>query len=356
MKRTILACFLLIVLTAIRAHADEPAAEVTDPVIPERKLTFEVSEEERPTEISRNYPPPRTSRYVAVFTLTFEFPSERNLRSEQGSLTNVRNIVEYSRKIPRKQRPSKDTLSILTRSHSVQQVPKELPDGSMATVVPVAGGLRVEYNVFAPTAEQAQELVEAVLLLIDYGFSYPKNQAYEEVRGVYQQRLLEQRGKLKQAQDELPGYEKQLDEVKAFTNIDAKSLADFRTQQWLISVDVIGINARIEACDKILQKDSPELSAVGREEVETAKIRAEIELVGLAARKKAIENIIEKGQRYVELAAKVKEARETIQTLTPRIEKTERLVAQYERAVKEKMPFAKVGPIKIQRIRWEPSE
>ncbi len=357
MKRTILACLLLIVLTAIRAHADEPAAEVTEPVIPERKLAFEVSEEERPTKINffggANQ---QTFRYVAVLTLTFEFPSEGDSHFLRHIESYTQDFLQLSRKVPQKQRPSKNTLSILRNRLHVRPVSKELPDGRMATVVPVPGGASVEYNVFAFTAEEAQELVEAILLLFDYGFSQPKYQEYEKRRDFFQGMVLQRQGKLKQAQDELPGYEQQLEEVKAFRDIDAKSLADFRTQRWLISADLIGIQARIEACERILQKDSPRFSTVTREEAETAKIRAEIELVGLAARRKAIEEMAEKGQRYAELAAKAKEARGMIQHYPPLIKKEEGRLAEYERAVKEKMPFAKVGPIKIQPIRWEPAE
>ena len=86
-----------------------------------------------------------------------------------------------------------------------------------------------------------------------------------------------------------------MEDLKGFEDITAEAFANFTTQQRLISVNVAGINARIEACNKILRRDA--LSPARIEQVETVKTSAEIELVGLAAKKAALEEIVTKGRK-----------------------------------------------------------
>ena len=73
-------------------------------------------------------------------------------------------------------------------------------------------------------------------------------------------------------------------------------MATYQTEQRMIGVDKAGITARIDACNSILERRN-QLPTSRVEQIETVKITAEIELVGLEARQSALTEIVQNGRQ-----------------------------------------------------------
>jgi chromosome segregation ATPase len=208
-------------------------------------------------------------------------------------------------------------------------------------------------SLVAPSPERAKELVQAVLSLYDHGFSYPTYKDFAEIRQHYQSKGSEARAAVEKVEAELDVLRKQRDELKEWSDITQETLANLVSQQRLVAVEEAGIKARIAACEKIL-KEGKGISAAQVQQVETAKTAAEIELVGSAAKRAAIEALVEKGRKRLTLSSSVSMSSSRLNRPKSILKSAEAREAAYKEALDEKMPFAEVeGKIQIRRIRWE---
>jgi hypothetical protein len=395
MNRAIGACVVLIPLMAIYCLAAEPAAEskagpqqkpsaraaanLPKPVIPERKLTFDISEEEQAVPFRTTADPTKLAeqRYVATFSLVGpirlgvarlgavadreidEYRVAVNchqlllLRAQPPHSSLERELKLALKQMPRERVPSDEVMSQLTEllargsssfRRSVAPAASEQEGKDMAVF---------HFEILAPTPERAKELVQALLAFYDYAVFYPLQKDALAVKAAYQKRLEEDRAALKEAQSSLPALEKQLAELKEYADITPEALAQFTTQQRLISVDMQGVKARIDACNKILA-GVPRPSRRS-EQLETLKITAEIELVGLAARKEALEKIVEKGQERKELSGKRAQTHSRARSLEVEISMMLDGIRDYEAELKKCMPYPVEGAkVVIRRIKWVP--
>ena len=390
MKRAVVACLVLVALMAIHGFAGEPAAEskagpkdkaspkataeTPKPVIPERKLTFDVSEEEQPMAFDVADPKLLEQRYVA----TFQLVGPGRPRVYAFGPFAPEPINDYSRAVVRHKtlffggKPSEAVLK-----SALDEMPKgRLPSKEVVSLLRMAGSpcLRrslirfdagtedqkylSQFTILAPSPERAKELVQGVLSLYDFGGFYPLQRAALAVKGAYQKRLTEQRANLKEAGDALATLEKQLKDLKEFEDITQEALVNFITQQRLISVDMRGVKARINACNKILATGMSRRLAPSRvEQLETLKIAAEIELVGLAARKEALEDIVKKGRERKEVSAKRVQALNRVGALEREVSRILEGITHYEAELKKCAPYpVQDGKVVIRRIKWVPPE
>ena len=211
-----------------------------------------------------------------------------------------------------------------------------------------------QLNLIAPSPERARQLAHAALVLYDYSYSLPVHQSYVELQQYWESVASELRRLAKGAEDELAGCQKQLDELKPWSDRgDSEAKRSLVVQQRLIAVEEAGVAARIEACEKIL-KEGKGLTPARIDQVETIKTTAEIELVGLAAKRKTIEQIIEKVRQYSELSFKAACAKSAWDVYPRYLPSADLPAAVYGNAAREKTAFAVVeGKIPIRRIRWE---
>ena len=380
MKRAILAGLVLIVLTTARGLAAEPAAEskaapkekpspkasadALEPLSPERELTFEVSEEEVSRKLTTPDPGLLEQRYVAVFRSeifspkgrSLRVPLERDLRELSQEVFSM-GTPTFSRpytfprvlaNVPQEHMPAediRDVLSAYIRGRSAYFTHRQVPMGDRYD--------RKYYQSFelmAPSPERAEELVRGLLSLYDYGVYYPIQRECLRLKRESEGRLPKYRATLKEAEKELAESAEQLEQLKEYEDVNKEALVHFTTQLRLISVDLAGIRARIEACNKILAKP---VKPSRVEQVETVKITAEIELVGVEARKAAIEEIVEKGRRRVELLGSAEAARKKVSSYKSTISSRETRIAGYEADRRELMPFPiQDGKVTIHPIKW----
>ncbi len=390
MKRATYLYAVLITLLAINVRAADPgpqgqsdaegkpsveeSTQVTEPVIPKRELTFERSEKEYSMPFYVPDPELFQQRYVAVFR-SVGLPQTRpsfgpGFRRRDNVEMNLRKLysmafhktpgphpqlllqlfADLARNTPENRLPSKDIVLALTTKagtliRSRIQVSPNPND-------PRTSRFDYHFEVLAPTPERAEELVEGLLVLYDWGLSYATQKEYLRLRQAAEKRLSGRRDAAKKATVELSSIKTQLEELKEFEDLTSESLVNFTTQLRLISVDLAGIRARIEACHRILVRESASKSRA--EQVETVKVTAEIELVGLAARKAAIEEIVENGRRRLELAGKCNAAAKNARNLQFGVTHVENQIHEYEAARKQYEPFAiQDGKVTIHPIKWE---
>ncbi|MHC4178717.1 MAG: hypothetical protein ACYSWU_14495 [Planctomycetota bacterium] len=390
MKRAILACMALVALTAIRGLAAEPAAEskagpkdkpspkatadAPQPVIPKREFTFDVSEEEQPMAFDASDPKVLEQRYCAnvvligparLRTVTFGPFAPEAISGYVDAVSRHRALLFGKSKpipavlksalgeMPQERLPSEEIVSLLRqagypylRRSFVRVDPRTEDDKHL-----------LQLTILAPTPERAKELVQGVLSFYDFGVFYPLQKEALAVIGEYEKRLAEDRASLKGGQDELATLKKQLANLKEFEDITPAALANFITQQRLISVEMQGVKARIDACNKILGGAGRRLTPPRVEQLETIKITAEIELVGLAARKKALEEIVKQGRERKEVSAKRVHAQLRVSSLGGEISHVSSGIAHYKAELKKcaPYPFAEEKVV-IRRIKWVPPE
>jgi hypothetical protein len=164
--------------------------------------------------------------------------------------------------------------------------------------------------------------------------------------------LDEARKRLAEAKEKFTALEREFEPLKGFEDITAQSIVNLISQQRMVEVDLAGINARIATCNKLLT-DRQGMPASRIEQVETVKISAEIELVGLAARKEAIGRLVANGRRRIELADKIGKAGGEVVQRQNRLNECEVPVQAAKTARQQKLPFAQVqGKILIRRAKW----
>jgi hypothetical protein len=357
-------------------------------VIPKRELVFDESED----EVGLRFPPPESlgprmaevaqQRYAAFLTSRFGVPFVRDdplepdeARAQMRTLRNLlsplrSNLFYLLGQIPRERVASDELSKMLTADRDVHvlevaSAPLEPPPSSRGFTAtrPSPRGefpsrtVEVFNNriiLLAPSAERAKQLAEAVLSAYDYGLSLPYHQQMVERLTQLESALVEQRGESKKLEDTLAACQKQLDELKPWSDITKESLTNLTTQQRLIAVEEAGLKARIATCERMLKEaERGNLRGQRRaEQVETAKTTAEIELVGLSAKRAAIDELIEKGRKQIDFQARLFSLNQQRSRFA--IQRIGSAVAAYKQSIEENLPFAQVqGKIVIRRIRWE---
>ncbi|MGO8748446.1 MAG: hypothetical protein ACLQNE_20925 [Thermoguttaceae bacterium] len=325
-------------------------------MIPKRQLEFDASEEEKGMTLSLETPSILSQHYVAEFEWIFKLPTGEFYQSpwwDQFSRNFPLNLASLgSFPLAERQLP-KQTLSALVQAQPFVTVHRghQLYEGTNQAGQPRNAGVRYEFSIKAPTMDRAKQLARDVVSANDLASRFPAYQKAMAAKERSDKELEHFRAARKQAEEHLQAYGKELEDLGVEDDLSAEAFANFTTQQRLVSVDMAGINARIEACNKILRRGA--LSPARIEQVETLKTSAEIELVGLAAKKAALEEIVAKGRRRLQLFRLIRDA-------TSRSQDFARGISSYEHAREAYQPiwdpatfFGKIGKVSIRRIRWE---
>jgi len=355
-----------------------PPSKPLDPekVIPKRVLVFDQSEEEHPlTADPERYGPKFVEllqdRYVAILNLQFRNrrfnspprnQSERDLQSTSGVWDfRLADPAQLASKVPQGRVPSAEIMGMLTRSKylylgNARQSEEDRDTSDAGSEALYTRTLDFELTLTAPTAERAKELAQAMLVLYDYGYSLAAHQGYADLYEYWKSQLSDELADVKPMQETLAAEEKELESLKPYDEITSEALASLVSQKQLNIVERAGVLARITACQKILDqiKKSGRPSPTQAEKAETVKIAAEIELAGLEAKQAAIDDLVQKSRRRLQLAVSAMRLRANIRSAENQAKWTEARAAGYKTAVDEKMPFAKVGgKVLVRRIKWE---
>lgn len=372
-------------ISAVRSATAAPC-EPAEAVVPKRHLAFDQSDEEYPVEtyyvsssagamMSGGMPgmvggpitslvPKDVPLYVAVLNLKFKGPpppqgvlgtSEQvqlalNFQGSQSAA--LRLLVNQT---PRERLPSKEVLFELTQNADLFLKPTlsyPMTKPGSPSGFPDTSLLGLHVQIVALTPQRAKEFVEALLTLYDYGLSYPIYCRIQQQPALHSASLEAGRKNLAAARAKLTELEKEMNPLKAYEDITQQSIGSLVSQQRMIEVDLAGIQARIDACNKLLAEPAA-IPVTRREQVETVKVSAEIELVGLAARKKAIERLVTNGRRRIELWARLSIALGEVSRWQGEVKQAEYPIEAAKLARDEKLPFAQVqGKVLVRRVKW----
>jgi len=376
---------------AVGVAQPRPAPEVNpELVIPKRQIVYDESEEEMavPVRSVESFGPRLAEfaqqRYVAVAKLRFRRPS-RALTGRPDS---------YPRLLPRDERyVTEEPFQLpLDLALSVQRVPKDrLPPEELVTMLTTDAELHVRLSplryeepvavdprkppfdpsrfavwpenglsvrLMAPTKERAKELLEATLAIFDQGRCLAAYRNYVEVRDFHERLIPRYREQLKRVVAEESVRDKQRSALQGWSDITGQTLASLVAQRRMIAVDEAGIKARIAECDRLLTEGAKgpagaRPSQAKLDSLEVAKTMAQIELVGLEAKRRAIEELLEKGRKWIDLAES-RPGRNSSWDLKSQMADIEARLAAYKEAVEKKRPFPEVdGKVLIRRVRWE---
>lgn len=396
MKRRVLVHCLLVGLAPVLVLAAEPAPEaqltpaakapaeppanVAEPEAPERELVFEVSEEPYPSYLAAVWardPKWLEMRYVAIIRLAAPDLNTAVGAGQSGGVMRGTSLVVSNGTVfapfgqsredrfhlalwpqwdagqpwlqamvedmPEERRPPKEVVSDLQHTST----PDVWRSGGPGTLV---------LHVRAPTAQRAKELVPEMLSILDWGLWRPNQQKCVEAKRPHEKELAELRAAAEERKTQLAQMEKELEALEAYQDLDKEALSALTTQQRLIDVDLAGVKAKIEACSRLLKDpdihQGPHASA-RIDAVETLKVTAEIELVGLTARKTAIDEIVGKGQARHSVGRKVSALQMLQSREDKKITRVEQTIAQYEALRRANVPFPVEGKIVIRPIQWE---
>ncbi len=374
MKRAILIAWTLIALLAISARAAEPAAESKpdsaargakqatadppEPVIPRRELKFDVSEEPHGVELK---PDPKVleQRYVAIIRVPLEDDSSYQVSNTLYHLSRGLKDSSFGPRgrpgpfqellvadLPEERFPSKEiaaAFDAFVTGADRRMISWRKTDNAETRQTDGA----YEIELLAPTAERAEELASGLIAFFDYRISYGGQREHLRQKQEFQEELSRQRTAFDKAQQEVAALEEQLEGLKGYADVTQDALNGLVTEQRLISVELAGVKARIEACKPHLRYPKH------RDQVELIKITAEIELVGLAARRDCIQGIVEKVRRRHDLLVKVKNARNAASIVKNHsIPKLERSITDAEKRFKRYAPV-RIHKVTIRRIKWE---
>ena len=183
-------------------------------------------------------------------------------------------------------RPNEEQVAFLSSTESERTVRRVRRPGP-------GGGIEydAEFQIQAPTAEEAEARAKAIIRLYDAGFSLPIQQY---LLGECQQMIEAARveyAKLAPLDAEIAA---QKEELSKPSEISSDILKELKAQKIMVAVELAGLNARVKACDAMLQ-DPVKLGANALQSVGDMKVKAEIERVGIKEKLDAINGFIAEG-------------------------------------------------------------
>jgi hypothetical protein len=209
----------------------------------------------------------------------------------------------------------------------------------------------VQIRLLSPTAEETKKCVEAWMAFYDWSICYPGQKECLDIRKKRIQMLAEYSDKLKKAESDLSIAQKEADKYKEFEDITPEALVTLKTQRRMLAVDLAGINARIKACQEMAQKGH--MPEARRDQLETARVAAEIELRGLNAKQAEIDGIIQGAQNLQKIVATNQQFPLTISSLKRVIDAIQYTIKEIEDYQLGYQPLPiEDGKIAIRRIKW----
>jgi len=184
-------------------------------------------------------------------------------------------------------------------------------------------------------------------------------QIYDVIWLSYQQRATEMANQRNQTGLRVKEFSKSCDaynatlgnwnNVKDYDDISDVSRTDLKTQRQLTDVDLAGINAKIIACEKLLEK----LAGASADEVIRIKTTAEIDLVEKTARRAKLDDLIKKSELRAATARELRLAglrvKDTAASIRSSREALKRIVEFQQRL--QPMPVMN-SPVKIRPLEW----
>ena len=153
-----------------------------------------------------------------------------------------------------------------------------------------------EFQVLAPTPEQAEELAKALITACVHGD--PERIQLQQAIKTLQARFDDAQEKFTKAKARLVELDAKLQPIE---DVDPEAMKELKKQRWLLTVQVTGAKARMDAAkSQVTASPNPADQAKNRQ-LEEITIATSIELAGLLASQNRIEKLISQGGERQEL-------------------------------------------------------
>lgn len=159
-------------------------------------------------------------------------------------------------------------------------------DGSVST-----NQRRLFYHVFAPTADEVEQRVRAIVRLYDAGFLRPMQQY---LLGEGQKALQTARSQYIELAQLAEAIRVENENLAKPSEISGDILSQLKAQKVMVAVELAGLSARVKACDAMLT-DPRKLEISALQSVSDMKVKAEIERVGIKEKLDQINLFITEG-------------------------------------------------------------
>lgn len=378
MKRTIPTWVLLVALTTTWAVAQEPPAQLPAtsgnqardktppqadaPPVPEQELNFDVSEETSRVTIEAKALVSNTKlqqlRYVARVDVFVVYSRKGGGQADLTLINTFRQMFgnvpaaldQLVARLPEQHPLPKELLSELLSHGRLFNLKTGSPPPNMREGIQ---GVQASFEILAPSPQRAKESARGLLILLDYGFYRPVHQGQLDNVELRKRELAEIRDKYEAVTAEVAKLQDLLERQSEYSDIAAESLNSLITQQRMISVDLAGVTARLEACTVLLTKTH---KLPSRDRLEELKVTAEIELVGLSAKKAAIDAIVKGAKARKETLGALMKAQSLRSRVNGNLRQGDSRLADAEEIVEENTPLEVMGDVAIRRIEWVPVE
>jgi len=354
------------------AKAQEPAAETkpAEPVgvpaaleeryqqmaeqlkqeLPKRDIKVQVVEAQK-TRLLRIDPKLLENKFVAQFEFRrspiavgrgrgFAFPDSAVLATQTlGDPIGVQ-LKSLVQRCPAEHRPDQRMIAFLTSDDCDRDVRYSTMAGS-------ASQTNMSFQVFAPTAEDAEHRARAIIQLYDVGFCRPLQQSLLGEGQKLLEQIRSQNAELGQLSVTIRAEN---EKVAKQSEISGDIFSQLKAQKVMVAVELAGLNARVKACDAMLT-DPKKLEISTLQSVSDMKVRAEIERVGMKEKLDQINLFIAEGEAQTAASFRRSELRIKIDGLKNGIRSSEQSATRYAELVAHYAPFQipdnkiTVGPI-----------
>ncbi len=208
----------------------------------------------------------------------------------------------------------------------------------------------VSILVFADNSQEAASLCRGVVQLYDYGLSYVVQQQLIPQLVPLHEAIGQAERKIEQAREKIKELKQVLDRSDLWRD---ESRAELRARAREIAVDMAAAKARIAECNRMLSRDDIKAHPVGRQ-VESLKVTAEIELVGLAAKHDVTARLIAKSDAEYEVRLEFDRLKQSLEsTLLKGPQWRTRQLGHFGTIIRSYQPFpVSDSQIPIHPVQW----
>jgi hypothetical protein len=209
----------------------------------------------------------------------------------------------------------------------------------------------IEIQLLATSIDDAKNVVAAWSNIYDWGICYPGLKQCIDMRKRFVRGAEETVAKLKDCETKLADATQDIETYKEFADISHEAAATLTAQRRMLAVELAGIEARIKFCEKMLNNLHAE--SARRDQIESAKVAAEIELNGQAAKQAEINRIIQGVHR-------LQDAKAVVSALPPRIARFKKTIEELSKAIEALKEYqlgyqpapVEDGKVTIRRVKW----
>lgn len=342
----------------------------------QREVKFERSDSDFAKRLTRPDPKLLEQKYVAIIRL-----SHPEVESSLGG--GNRGVVEFGRSSLRLDDDISShqflagrmlltgelRLNDITYRDSFSRFLKQIPDDRLPAVEQLAFftseevdrgyilfvqhareemSLPSEIHILAPTPEIAEDRAKALLQILDQGSFRPIQTALFKQREEHAAEWSRTRQQASEVESQLKELRTKLADYADFTS---DMLTGMRLQQLQLDVELSGAQARLEACQKLLNDLSPR--ADSRAKLEESKIVAEIEVAGIKASQAKASELVKTMKAKNEMTNQETGLQTRRADLRTQLDRSAQSIALLDSAIKQNAPMPLVdGKVLIQPIKW----